>query len=62
MSTYTERLAFLTRRELEVHRLTLQGKTAREIASDLNISKSTVENYRTRINRKLGAAKEAACS
>ena len=44
----------LTRREHEVARLLGQGKTNKEIATDLNISTRTVETHRTNILQKLG--------
>ena len=44
----------LSDRELEVFRLIGQGIGTRQIATDLNLSTSTVEAHRTNIKRKLG--------
>ena len=43
----------LSDRELEVFRLLGQGRGTRQIASDLHLSISTVETYRTHIKEKL---------
>ena len=44
----------LSKREIEVLRLTAKGKTSFEIAAALNISHNTARTYRYRINQKLG--------
>jgi DNA-binding NarL/FixJ family response regulator len=44
----------LTKREREVLRMVVEGKTSREIADILPISLKTVSGYRTRITKKLG--------
>ncbi|HEY7388592.1 MAG TPA: response regulator transcription factor [Bryobacteraceae bacterium] len=44
----------LTDREREVLQLIAEGKTAKEVANDLNISPTTVETHRTHIQEKLG--------
>lgn len=45
----------LTRRELEVLKLTWDGLSAKEVAARLSISAKTVEFHRTQILKKLGA-------
>lgn len=45
---------FLTYREIECARLIIMGRTAKEIARDLNISPKTVEVYINNIKRKTG--------
>ena len=45
----------LSDRESQVLQAVAQGKTSKEIASFLNLSVRTVETYRVRIKRKLGA-------
>jgi DNA-binding CsgD family transcriptional regulator len=45
----------LTPREIEVMKAAASGKTAKEIAATLNMSKRTAEFYRTRIIEKLKA-------
>ncbi|MFH1460098.1 MAG: response regulator transcription factor [Candidatus Omnitrophota bacterium] len=47
----------LTSREKDVLRLVVEGKTAREIANDLFISRRTVENYKNALLKKLGLAR-----
>jgi len=47
----------LTQREQEVLRLVAEGKTAKEIAATLYISRRTVENYKNSISDKLGLHK-----
>jgi len=47
-------LADLTKRELEVLRLIVDGLTSREIAESLIISPNTVERHRQNIMSKLG--------
>jgi len=49
----------LTNRELEVFRLIGTGVTSAEIATNLHISRKTVETHRTRIKEKLGATTAA---
>jgi two-component system response regulator DesR len=49
----------LSRRELEVLRLTALGFTGTEIASQLGLSRRTVESHRATIHRKLGLASRA---
>jgi DNA-binding NarL/FixJ family response regulator len=44
----------LTDREREVLQLVAEGRTNKEVASDLNISLTTVETHRTHILQKLG--------
>ena len=46
--------ARLTDRELEVLCLMATGKTAREVAQSLGLSRKTVDTYRARIRKKLG--------
>jgi DNA-binding CsgD family transcriptional regulator len=45
----------LTKREQDIARLMVAGRSNREIAADLNIATDTVKGYVTRILRKLGA-------
>jgi len=52
---YTERLARLTPREREIMDLLVQGKSNRQVASDLGISPRTVEVHRASIKQKLSA-------
>ena len=47
----------LTQREQEVLRLVAEGKTAKEIAGILYISRRTVENYKNSLSQKLGLQK-----
>jgi DNA-binding NarL/FixJ family response regulator len=44
----------LTSRELQVLQLTVEGKSAAEIATSLSLSPKTVETYRSRLMHKLG--------
>jgi DNA-binding NarL/FixJ family response regulator len=44
----------LSTRELQVFSLLVQGKKLREIAAEINLSISTVDNYRSRVLSKLG--------
>lgn len=46
----------LTRREYEVARLAVQGRTAREIAEHLSITDRTVEGHLSNVYAKLGIA------
>jgi DNA-binding NarL/FixJ family response regulator len=48
-------LEALSSRELEILRLVAEGKTSREIAERLAISPKTVDTYRSRLMRKIGA-------
>lgn len=50
-----ERLQTLTSREREVMQLVVAGKVSKLIASELHISKKTVEVHRSHIMKKLGA-------
>jgi two-component system nitrate/nitrite response regulator NarL len=45
----------LSGREQEVLRAIAQGKTTKEVATELNLSPRTVETYRVRLKRKLNA-------
>ncbi|MBI3152269.1 MAG: helix-turn-helix transcriptional regulator [Chloroflexi bacterium] len=49
----------LTCRENEILKLIADGKSNRDIASDLSISESTVENHIHNIYRKLGIVNRA---
>jgi DNA-binding NarL/FixJ family response regulator len=49
----------LTRREIEVLRLTALGFTGSEIAGQLRLSRRTVESHRATIHRKLGLGSRA---
>jgi len=44
----------LTRREVQVLQLTVEGKSAAEIGSSLLLSPKTIETYRSRLMHKLG--------
>ncbi len=46
----------LSGRELQVLRMTAQGRTSKEIAAELALSEKTVGTYRARISKKLGLA------
>ncbi len=50
----------LSRRELDVLRLVVEGKTSREIAEELFLSPKSVESYRSRIMKKLDVRNAAA--
>lgn len=52
----TQRLSMLTEREREVMRLSIEGRTSKEIAQLLSISYRTVESHRAHILRKTGAS------
>jgi two-component system response regulator NreC len=56
-----ERAGFLklSRREVEIFRLSLKGGTAKEIARSLFVSAKTVETHRGNIKRKLGVRNTA---
>jgi DNA-binding NarL/FixJ family response regulator len=47
-------LACLTRRELDVLRLVVEGNSSAEVAALLSLSQKTVDTYRSRMMRKLG--------
>jgi len=51
--TQDERVVTLTKREIEVLSLVLEGKSSREVASILVCSKRTVDFHLTRIYEKL---------
>lgn len=53
----TPKETLLTSREQEILRLVAEGRTAREIAQTLYISRRTVENYKNSIMEKLGLHK-----
>lgn len=46
----------LTKREADIVRLVLEGKTNREIATQLNLSQHTVKNHLFRLFRKVGVS------
>ena len=50
-------IEILTEREQDVLRLVAEGKTAKEIARDLYLSRRTVENYKNSILKKLNLHK-----
>lgn len=50
----THPLTALTQRERQVFELTVGGKTTRDVARELNISRRTVETHRSRVLHKLG--------
>ncbi len=54
-----ESYPFLTRREADVLRCIATGETSKASASSLNISRRTVEFYRARLLKKLGAKNSA---
>jgi two-component system response regulator FixJ len=49
------RLVQLTRREFEVMRMVVQGKSNKEIAGELNVSTKTVEAHRAKVMDKMQA-------
>jgi FixJ family two-component response regulator len=49
------RLDLLTRRETQILRLVVEGRTNRAIAADLGLSRRTVETHRANIMRKTGS-------
>ncbi len=49
----------LSKRELEVFRLLMQGMTNKEIASSLRISPKTVEEHLVSVYRKMGVTSRA---
>ena len=50
-----KRATVLTTREIEVLRLTAEGKSQTEIAEQLFLSRKTVDTHRTNIYRKISA-------
>jgi DNA-binding CsgD family transcriptional regulator len=48
----------LTEREKEVLKLIVNGRTSKEIADDLGISKLTVDTHRKHIQQKLGVTRQ----
>jgi DNA-binding NarL/FixJ family response regulator len=52
--------AGLSARETEIVQMIVVGRTSREIATELGISKSSVDTYRSRVSRKLGVDNRAA--
>jgi two-component system response regulator NreC len=54
LKSETEEAHSLSKRELEIIRLLADGKSNREIGSQLNLSVKTVEAHRTSMMRKLG--------
>jgi len=46
--------SILTKREREVFKLLVSGKTTMQIASELNISEKTVRNHISNVMQKLG--------
>ena len=53
----SEPFSILSNREREVLQLIAEGLSAKEIASDLEISTKTVEAHRTSLMRKVGVRK-----
>jgi DNA-binding CsgD family transcriptional regulator len=51
--TYNEKTSLLSGREREVFKLIIEGKTNKEIASQLNIEERTVKNHITSIYKKV---------
>jgi len=49
-------LAKLTARQREAYKLLREGKSNKEIASEMNVAFSTVKNYLVGIYRRLGIA------
>jgi ATP/maltotriose-dependent transcriptional regulator MalT len=52
-SVYTDRAVRLTRRELEVLSLVIEGKSSKDVANDLFVSKRTVDFHLANIYDKL---------
>lgn len=52
--------AGLSAREQEIAQRIVAGRTSREIAAELGLSKSTIDTYRARLSRKLGVDSRAA--
>ena len=53
MQDRTNPLDALSRRELEVLKLVVEGHTSKEMATIMGVSPSSVDSYRSRIMRKL---------
>lgn len=53
-------LASLSARERQVLQLVVEGRTSEEIAQAINLSKTTVDTYRSRLMRKLGVSDVAS--
>jgi len=53
-------LASLSARERQVLQLVVEGRTSEEIARAINLSKTTVDTYRSRLMKKLGVSDVAA--
>lgn len=53
--------ARLSKRELDVLKLLLKGRTYREIAAELFISKHTSREYIARVYTKLGVSRRSTC-
>jgi DNA-binding NarL/FixJ family response regulator len=58
-ATLDEAFADLSKQELKILALIVQGKTNKEIAAELYLGEGTVRNYVSRILRKLGSANRA---
>lgn len=59
ITNYAERYATLTTRERQIADLIIAGKLNKQIASELNISISTVELHRSRVKQKMQARTSA---
>ncbi len=55
LSKIRERVALLTRRELQVFRLVVQGKLNKQVAVELGMSEKTVKVHRARVMHKMKA-------
>ncbi len=55
LSEIQERVARLTRRELQVFRLVVQGKLNKQVAVELGMSEKTVKVHRSRVMQKMEA-------
>ena len=55
LSEIQERVARLTRRELQVFRLVVQGKLNKQVAAELGMSEKTVKVHRARVMQKMEA-------
>ena len=55
LSEIQERVARLTRRELQVFRLVVQGKRNKQLAAELGMSEKTVKVHRARVMQKMEA-------
>jgi DNA-binding NarL/FixJ family response regulator len=58
-STPNPALDMLTEREVQVLRLIAEGKTSKEVASDLNLAVETIRTYRKSLMNKLKVHKLA---